>query len=162
MRLIFITLLLAFAASVSAQTLPITVEKGFLGPVFRYDNLTVQGYNFRNAMREDPEALRVLSGSGAMEIGAGTLAAMGAIFILDGAFRQDDPRENLFATSGTAYGIGVATYAAGIGLQILVNGKRKRAVAVYNKNLGFDEPLGFRNREKADISFSGNGVSLSF
>ena len=54
---------LAFAASLPAQTLPITYVPGFLGPTFRYDNLIVQSTNFRNAMYQDQEALAVLTGS---------------------------------------------------------------------------------------------------
>ena len=141
---LLLCLLFCLSTSGRAQTRPITVEPRWFGPVFRYDNLVVQGINFRNALQEDSEALTVLSGSGGLEIVAAVSAGVGTLFLLEGLLADyDNPvEETIFNDSTPAILVGLGTIGGGLLLQGVVNRKRKRAVTIYNRNLGYDVPQG--------------------
>ena len=136
---------------------PITYQRGFLTHTYYYDNLVVEGLNFRRALRNDPDALRVLTGSGFMEFSGVFLATFGALVALE-AF-SDDPDGRLFDNNGTSLGVGIGLLGVGTGLVLLADGKRRRAVNIYNTNLGYD---GYTARPgwKIEAGPTQNGVGL--
>lgn len=136
--------------SVSAQTRPITIEKKWYGPVFKYDNLIVTGVNFRNAMLEDPAALKALSGSGGLEIASGVLSGLGTVVALTALVNTDGDADYLFGNRGTDIAAGVGTTALAFVLNGIVNRKRRRAVGVYNGNL------------QLKIETTENGIGLGY
>lgn len=173
MRLALATLLftLSFCTSGLAQTTapggtpnverrqpsPITRGPGFLGPTFYYDNLIVEGFNFRRAMVDDYEALAVLSGSGFME-GSGLL--LGTFGILLGLETlADDPNERIFDDNGASLGVGAAFLVGGGVLKWLANRKRVRAVDIYNANLDA-EPLGQLPDLRLELGAGNHGFGL--
>lgn len=162
-NLVLFALMLSFAGPLFSQSLPITYQKKFLGTEFRYDNLVVQGTNFRNALMFDDEAMAKLTGSGGLELGAVFLTMTGGILLPYAIFDIQDPDGNSLirdrATAGAASAIAIVS---GIILQSIVTRKRKRAVDVYNKNLGFTEPMGDGVMLRLGPTSEGLGITAKF
>lgn len=143
-----------------AQTLPITYEKKLIGYKFKYDNLVVQGINFRNAMAVDPEARAALSGSGGMEIAGLLLGTYGASAALLGVFTDET---NDFERKDRNYliGGGLAGVALGVWLKHLADKKRVRAVDLYNANLPARN-ANFQPSLQPSVGKDGVGIALRF